>query len=1165
MTRINRIVMTGFKSFGKRTELLFGDKFNVVLGPNGSGKSNIIDAVCFVLGKSSSKSLRAEKSANLIYNGGKTKKPASHGEVSIYFDNSTRIFPTEEDSVKVTRIVRQNGLSIYKINDKTRTRQQILDLLSMAKINPDGYNIILQGDVIHSVEMSPLERRQTIEEISGISIYEDKKEKTLRELEKVGQKLGEADIILKERKSYMRELKKDRDQALKYRELNNQIAVNKASYIKRDIDKRIAVKEDYEHQISARNDELEKVKAEISTIRDAIKEKRDKIKEITKVVEEKGDREQRQLQKDIEKLKVDIGTGKNRISSCKNEIARIGARKDQFRKNIAELDEKTKNFTTEIETLEDEKKTLAFGQRELEKNIFNFKKRHKLGEEAEKIEKEIEEKDLFIEERQRAINSLREKQQGLLREKDKLEFQVQTIQDRIKKVAEVEREHEAELKQLKQKQDIFKKATLELNALLNMDSTLAAQLAELRKNLLRDKTELAKLEAKNISLKESISGNIAVKSVLKNRESLGEIYGAVSELGTVSSKYSLALEIAAGPRLKGVVVKDDATAAKCIKYLKHDKLGIVHFFPLNKIKSAKPMETESILKMNGVHGLAGGLIKYKPMFKNVFDYIFGDTIIVDNIDSARKIGVGRIRMATLDGDLCDVSGAMVGGYRERKRGIGFREKELETDIERIRDSVNDMEDNLRELEAKKEDNEKKISLQRELKAVTEGEIIRTEKGLHLEEADLDASLAYKEELLLKQKERDKAFDELTGIITETNRELADAKIKKQQLRNQINELRNPTLLAELNAFEQKKTEIIEEIIKLEAKIGGINLQIGEVIGRDRQNIAKITKDHEKEEILFSEEIKALEELILNQEINLKGKEQEQQKFFANFKSLYNQRNELNDMIAGKENETYKKEEEARRVEYSLNTASLENAKIKAELAGLEAAFEQYRGIALDTQKTEEQLKKEIEEFEKLREQIGSVNMRALEIYETVEREYKSLLEKREQLENEKQSVTNLMAVIEEKKKELFMTTFNKINGHFQKCFSELSTKGEASLVLETPENIFEGGTKIMVKQSGDKFLDIRSLSGGEKTMTALAFLFAMQEHEPASFYVFDEVDASLDKINSQKFSKLVGAYSSRAQYIIISHNDALIAEANNLYGVSMDEHSMSNVVCLKIS
>jgi len=232
MTKINKMVMHGFKSFANRTELLFGGDFNCILGPNGSGKSNIGDALCFVLGKAGAKGLRAEKTANLIYNGGKLKNPAKQGEVSIYFDNTKKTFPTEDDEIKISRIITSSGQSKYKINDKTRTREQIRDLLGLAKIDPDGYNIILQGDIIRFTEMPTTERRVLIEDISGISIYEEKKHKAQLELERTGEKLKDADLILSERGTYLKELRKDRDEAQKYKDMNDKIRQNKASYLK---------------------------------------------------------------------------------------------------------------------------------------------------------------------------------------------------------------------------------------------------------------------------------------------------------------------------------------------------------------------------------------------------------------------------------------------------------------------------------------------------------------------------------------------------------------------------------------------------------------------------------------------------------------------------------------------------------------------------------------------------------------------------------------------------------------------------------------------------------------------------------------------------------------------------------------------------------------------
>jgi len=232
VTVIKSIKFKGFKSFAKPIEILFNNDFNSVIGPNGSGKSNIIDGLCFVLGRLSAKSMRAEKSANMIYNGGKEGQPAKYAEVAITFDNSSKVFPVNSDEVKITRIVKENGQSRYMINEDIVTRQQVLDLLAHAKINPDGHNIVLQGDIVHMAEMAAEERRKVIEEIAGISVYEEKKEKAISELQKVDAKLSEAEIILTERETYLKELKKDRDQALKYKELEKNIKSSSGKLMK---------------------------------------------------------------------------------------------------------------------------------------------------------------------------------------------------------------------------------------------------------------------------------------------------------------------------------------------------------------------------------------------------------------------------------------------------------------------------------------------------------------------------------------------------------------------------------------------------------------------------------------------------------------------------------------------------------------------------------------------------------------------------------------------------------------------------------------------------------------------------------------------------------------------------------------------------------------------
>jgi chromosome segregation protein len=411
----------------------------------------------------------------------------------------------------------------------------------------------------------------------------------------------------------------------------------------------------------------------------------------------------------------------------------------------------------------------------------------------------------------------------------------------------------------------------------------------------------------------------------------------------------------------------------------------------------------------------------------------------------------------------------------------------------------------------------------------------------------------------------KELEKLEENIGLETKALTDIKVEKQNIRNKITELRNPRVLAELNAFEEKRKQLDQEKTRIEAEQKGIEVQLTDILGRDKENMQKLLGDMQKEEEAFTGEIADLEKMTAGQEAEVSKKEAEQAQFFSQFKGLIEKRNKLDKEITEKENKILSIDENGRKEEVSINTLSIEEARIKAETAGITAEFEQYSGVELDMKKPEEQLKKEINEFEKMMANIGNVNMRALEIYETVEKEYGVLLEKKNVLLKEKDDVVNMMNEIEANKKSLFVKTLEVVDGQFRRIFSQLTTKGEAYLELENREEPFAEGLRINVKITGNKFLDIRSLSGGEKTLTALAFLFAIQEHEPASFYVLDEVDAALDKHNSEKLARLIRSYCQKAQYIVISHNDAIISEGDILYGVSMNtEAGLSNVVSLKM-
>ena len=277
MTKVKRITIHGFKSFAHKTDILFNNKYNCILGPNGSGKSNIGDALCFVLGRLSAKSMRAEKASNLIFNGGKNKKPASTGTVEISFTNEDHIFPFNADEVTISRTITSNGNSIYRINDKKLTRTEIVDFLSLAHINPEGYNIILQGDIMRFVDMTPLERRKIIEEISDVALYEEKKHKAMLELQKVEEQLNSAEIILKERKTYLKELKKDRDQALKYKEVKGKIDSHKATLVHHQIKEKENIKKQFDAEINAQQEKITQSDHEIAQLKTKIQNHKEEI------------------------------------------------------------------------------------------------------------------------------------------------------------------------------------------------------------------------------------------------------------------------------------------------------------------------------------------------------------------------------------------------------------------------------------------------------------------------------------------------------------------------------------------------------------------------------------------------------------------------------------------------------------------------------------------------------------------------------------------------------------------------------------------------------------------------------------------------------------------------------------------------------------------------
>jgi len=490
------------------------------------------------------------------------------------------------------------------------------------------------------------------------------------------------------------------------------------------------------------------------------------------------------------------------------------------------------------------------------------------------------------------------------------------------------------------------------------------------------------------------------------------------------------------------VVEDDQVAAQCIRYLKQNKFGIATFLPLNKLRP-RPFLNKHLLKNPGVIGLASDLINFDKKYEKAFNYIFGSTLVVKDVETARKIGIGNARMVTLDGDIFEQSGVIVGGFR-KIRSFFFK-----------------------------------------------------------------------------------------------------------------------TLKAKGGA-EEEYGELRTRIIQTESDIKNISEQISRIHLPEKEKIAQIIKQHDKELITFEEELAGLSSNSQKQEKYLEEKRKQETKFYSDYKNLFSKRNKLSEEVQKLESKISTEEFKTKEFEKKINDTSIKRAKVTAELEGLNMEFEEFKGVKLRNNISREELKYEIQKYESLLRNMGNVNMKALEICEDIEKEYQELLSKVDKLRVEKEAVMQTMQEIEGKKKSIFLKTYKTIAENFKNIFIQLSAKGDAFLELENKENPLEGGIFIKVRLAGTKFLDIKSLSGGEKTMTALALIFAIQEYKPASFYLLDEVDAALDKTNSMLLSKFISKYAGKAQYIIISHNDQIITEADQIYGVSMQKNGISKVISLKI-
>lgn len=1150
---LREIELENFKSFGNRVRIPFLPGFTAITGPNGSGKSNIIDAILFVLGVRSPKMVRAERLSDLIFKG---EKEAKYCKVSLVFDNSSREIPVDSDEIILTRKIRmaplpnnpENYYSYFYINGKAASLNEFVELLSAANISSSS--IVQQGDVTAIVEMGDVQRRKIIDEIAGISEFDKEIEKAKKEREEVERNIEHIEIILSEIRRQIRQLKKERDEAVKYKQLIEELERKKAmmAYKKRlEIEKEIS---EVQKQIENYEKNRQKYEEEIKKLKEIYKEKQIRFQEIDDKLTEIGGEELIEIKNKIDFFKEEAIKAKEKINYYRKEIAEKKGEVKELEALLNKIEKEEKNYQKQLKRLnaaiEDKRKELQRIEKELKKRKEEIEKTDEktveIGREIAKIKKEYE----------KAVNELH----VLNLEKDRIYQQKEAILSQLKEAEDNKNAFEFELKEVKweisqlskeEKEIAKKKEKLERELFdrKKEEATISEKLRNLEKEMIHLQRELAQLRAKE----DVASLSSATREILRLRDEgiIKGIHGIVAELGKADEKYQRALEVAAGRRIEAIVVENDGVAAKCIDYLKKNGYGRATFLPLNKLMGGKP-RGKALLAVRDKDAIdfAINLVKFDDKYKDAFWYVFGDTVVVKNLDAARSL-MGGVRLVTLDGELIEASGAITGGSLPQKTLFGAADAKRIAEITETLREISDQQEMLSQRLIEIKDEIGKI--ENELHTLPSLDFERIEK-LEIRKREIENKLkTVAKEFQKKQEEYEKienVFNELEAKISEKSQEIERLEEAKKRKEEEMFRIAKKEALKEIDALKEKLEKIRNEEIKLDGDAKAIAKEYEIVLARKEEVMKKI------EEI--NNRIKTIEEELQKEERNyeeskneLKTYEEIEGKLLSKTKGLTEERDKLYREIVELEN---KIDSLSTKIETSIDLIS----RAKARLPTLESALAEVMDIKYEFKDDEipsiDEIKKNIKEIEEKLQKIEPVNMRALEEYERQEERKNKFEEDLKKLKEQKKNLIKLEEEVKKKKKDTFYHVFEEINRNFKEIYRELAD-GEGELILENPENPFEGGLSIKVKPAGKRTLHLNALSGGEKSLASLAFIFALQAYEPSPFYILDEIDMFLDEKNAERVAKIIAQRSSNAQFIVVSLRRITLKHAHHIYGVTI--------------
>ena len=1130
---ITELEIDNFKSFSKKTKIPFLEGFTVISGPNGSGKSNIIDSILFVLALSSSRNLRAEKLTDLInLNSGRNT-----AEVALEFSDGTKI----KRRIKRT----SNGYYSYNyLNERLCKQSDIVDHLAKHGIKPHGYNVVMQGDVTRIMEMSDFERRKIIDEIAGVSEFDVKKQQSLSELDIVRERIEREELLLLELTKRVNELKRERQHALEYQKCQKDLSFFqncRAAAQLHDREKELAslTRSTDEHRIvltrigadrSLEENELSYLKADLKDIDDLINKKSgsDYLKLIAELEEAKSGiklaeqtivrlrKEKETNLEAINRVYMDTKRAEARVAECTDQIRTLSIDRTNLAMEIAAAKAQLEKFETEIRQHGEDSE----GARE---KLFSLL--HDLEEKKGQRSEILHQQDMHIEKSRMRTTEL-ERLTLLLKQLDEEYTEKQTqLTDSEKSAGDL----------------LADKKELDRN-LSELEGAMFAQRSSLERlrNEIRDNEQDAfRLEAAQQARGES--GGRAIEAVM----AMEHVHGTIADLGKAPAEYATSLNIAAGNKLQFVVCDNDQVAADAIRYLKEERLGRVTFLPLNKLKSpALPP-----LKEPGVIDYAVNLVEYDPKYDRAFAVALGSTVVVDTLERARKL-MGKYRMVTLEGELLEKSGAMTGGATKKQGGRGFGAA-VDDEIFRVRAHLGQLLGEAATLEAGvkrlTEEVDTKRSTRNEIEqkiarlGIFTGEFSRRFEAITVEKQTIEAAVARQQEetkngaaeLTLLEADLDKTTETINAINSRVD-----------EIKKRLDDTNIPVLTEQI---EKKKKEIEESERRLRNKDGDIN-----DAQRERQHfnarLVELGDDRKRQDERnrqIDADIAGSNEQIAVHKSQIAALEERQKEFSGELNELRIKRSEALQQIQDSELKLMKFDADKERI--SIQMVAIEE---RARALGIEVDMLRHQVGDLDTNLSLSEIEGKIAEADGALRKIGAVNMLAIEEYEKVQRQVGERTERKETLSRERATLIERIEKFEQMKYEAFTTAFRAIDTNFREIFARL-TSGSGHLILENEEDPFAGGMTFAVQPRDKKVHLLSSLSGGEKSLTTLAFIFSIQRYIPAPFYAFDEVDMSLDGSNLERIASMITEFSPHSQFVIVSLRKPMIEAAQRIMGVTL--------------